>query len=126
MPARVIWYEPGHILLYSLSDPLTLDDVEESNEQVWALGIGAPGPIDMIFDYRKVTEFPRGLLPIVREGSFRLPTLDRVALVGSDPIVEMMMSTLTRATFRPDPTIHSDVADAGMFLRKMAREDGNR
>jgi hypothetical protein len=126
MPARVIWYEPGHIILYIVSDPLTLDDLEQGAEEIWALAAGVSEVVDMIFDYRAVTEFPRGVLPVVREGSFKLPTLERVALVGNEPLVEMMFATITRSTYRPDPTIHPNVAEAAMFLRRIAGEDANR
>jgi hypothetical protein len=41
-------------------------------------------------------------------------------------MVEMMITTLTRATFRPDPTIHPDVKSAAQYLREKAAEDANR
>jgi hypothetical protein len=126
MPARVSWYEPQSIILFVLDEPVTLDELEDAAEQVWALAGEVREPVDMIFDYHSVDNFPRGVLPIVREGHFTLPTLERVALVGSEPLVEMMMTTLTRATFRPDPTIHSDVDDAARALRRMAGEDNHR
>jgi hypothetical protein len=127
MPARASWLDGDHtIILYVASDPLTLDDLKEGGEAVWTLAGEAREPVDMIFDYRKVTTFPRGGLPVVREGNFSLPTLDRVALVGDEPLVEMMFSTLTRATYRPDPTIHTNVEEAAAFLRRMAAEDANR
>ncbi len=126
MPARALWYDEGSIILFSVSDPLTLEELEAGAEEVWALAGEVHDPVDMIFDYRAVTEVPRGILPVVREGHFMLPTLDRVALVGNEPMVEMMMSTLTRATYRPDPTIHADVKSAGEFLRQKAAEDANR
>jgi hypothetical protein len=52
--------------------------------------------------------------------------LERVALVGNEPLVEMMFVTITQGTYRPDPTIHATVEDAAEFLRRMAREDGTR
>ncbi len=126
MPARALWYDEGSIILFSLSDPVTLGELEAGAEEVWALAGEIHDPVDMIFDYRSVTAFPRGVLPVVREGHFTLPTLDRVALVGSEPMVEMMITTLTRATFRPDPTIHPDVKTAAQYLRQNAAEDLNR
>jgi hypothetical protein len=125
MPARVAWHKKGSIILFEVSDPLTVDDIETGAEEVWALAAEVREPVDMIFDYRNVSTFPRGVLPIVHEGHFMLPTLDRVALVGCEPLVEMMITTLTRATFRPDPTIHSDVDDAAGALTKLA-EDNDR
>src|SRR5476651_2286691 len=98
MPAHVSWYRPNTIILYEISDPLTIDELERAAEEIWALGAAMDEPLDMIFDYHKVADFPRGVLPIVREGHFMLPTLDHVALVGSQPLVEMMITTLTRAT----------------------------
>jgi hypothetical protein len=126
MSARVSWYEPDHIILCVVADPVTLDDLEHFSEEVWALAAGVPDMIDLIFDYRNVTEFPRGGLPIMREGSFKLPILERVALVGNEPLLEMMFSTLTQSTYRPDPTVHSTVQDAAGFLRRKAAEDSNR
>jgi hypothetical protein len=123
MPVDVRWYEEKHIILYALSDPLTLEDLEAGAEQVWALAANIPDLVDMIFDYRGLTEFPRGAMPAVREGSFKLPTLERVALVGAEPMVEMMMTTLTRNTYRPDPTIHPTVEEAADYLRRAAQED---
>src|SRR5258706_3993893 len=101
MPARVSWYEKDHIILFTLSDVLTLAELEETAEEIWALAAEVREPVDMIFDYRATTTFPRGGLSIVREGNFGLPTLDRVALVGHEPLVEMMVITLTRTTYRP-------------------------
>ncbi|MEP7289289.1 MAG: hypothetical protein ABI947_26355 [Chloroflexota bacterium] len=124
MPSRAVWYKKGSIILFEVSDPLTIDDLETGAEEVWALATEIREPVDMIFDYVKVTDFPRGVLPIVRE-HFTLPTLDRVALVGGEPLIEMMIITLTRATFRPDPTIHATVEEAADALRRLA-EDGNR
>src|SRR5258707_10991258 len=112
MGARVAWHKKGSIILFAVSDPLTLDDLEYGAVEVWALAAEVRAPVDMIFDYRKVSTFPRGVLPVVREGHFKLPTLDRVALVGAEPMVEMIITTLTRATFRPDPTIHENVEEA--------------
>src|SRR2546430_2645896 len=106
MPVRVLWYEKNNIILFTVSDPLTLEDLEHGVEEVWALAGECRQPVDMIFDYREAAGVPRGGLPIVREGNFTLPMLDRVALVGREPLVEMMIMTLTRATYRPDPTIH--------------------
>ncbi|MCE7947616.1 MAG: hypothetical protein DYG88_09330 [Chloroflexi bacterium CFX4] len=126
MPVRITWYEPNHIILYNLTDPLSLQDLEAGAEEVWALAAGVPSLVDMILDYRGVTEFPRGTLPLMRDGSFRLPTLERVALVGSEPLVEMMFATIMQSTYRPDPTVHHSVEDAADFLRRMAREDGTR
>jgi hypothetical protein len=126
MGARVAWHKKGTIILFAVSDPVTLDDLECGAEEVWALAAEVRAPVDMIFDYRKVSEFPRGVMPVVREGHFKLPTLDRVALVGSEPMVEMIITSLTRATFRPDPTIHDDVEDAAAALERMAAEDKNR
>lgn len=126
MPARVSWYEKGHIILFTVSDMLTLAELEDSAEEIWALAAEVREPVDMIFDYREATAFPRGGLPIVRDGNFALPTLDRVALVGHEPLVEMMIMTLTRSTYRPDPTIHSSDEEAAVFLRRMAKEDLNR
>ncbi len=123
MPVRISWYEPEHIILYTATDPLTIEDLEAASAQVWALAAGIPDLVDLIFDYRNATEFPRKMVSIMREGSFRLPTLERVALVGNQPLVEMMFSTITQNTFRPDPTIHASVEDAAVFLRKMAQED---
>ncbi len=122
MPARVSWYDQN-ILLYTVNDPLTLGDLEEAAEEVWALAADIREAVDMIFDYRGVTAFPRGGLPAVREGQFALPTLGRVALVGSEPLVEMMFLTLTRSTFRPDPTIHADLDEAAATLRRLAAQD---
>lgn len=124
MPAHVSWYDQN-ILLYTVNDPLSLSDLEEAAEEVWALAADIREAVDMIFDYRGATAFPRGGLPIVRDGQFALPTLDRVALVGSEPLVEMMFITLTRSTFRPDPTIHANVEDAAALLRHLASEDAN-
>jgi len=126
MAVRVTWYEPERIILYCLMDPLTLEDLERGAEEVWALAAGVPSLVDVILDYRAVTEFPRGMLPLMRDGSFALPTLERVALVGNEPLVEMMFVTITQGTYRPDPTIHATVEDAAEFLRRMAREDGTR
>ncbi len=126
MPVQVSWYDLNSIILYTVSDPLTLDELENAAEEVWALTATVRDPVDMILDYRAATAFPRGGLPIVREGHFALPMLDRVALVGNEPLVEMMIVTLTRATFRPDPTIHADVEEAAAALRRMAAEDANR
>ena len=126
MAARVSWLKKGHIILFEVDDPLTLDDIETGAEEVWALAHELREPVDMIFDYRKVHTFPRGALPAVRDGHFTLPTLDRVALVGWEPLVEMMITTLTRATYRPDPTIHPTVEEAAEMLQKMAEEDENR
>lgn len=126
MTVRITWYEPNQIILYYLADPLTLEDLERGAEEVWALAAGVPGLVDMIFDYRAVTEFPRGSLRLMREGSFTLPLLERVALVGNEPLVEMMFTTITQSTYRPDPTVHSSVEEAAEFLRRMAREDGTR
>jgi len=126
MSANAQWYKTGHIILYTVSDPLTISDLEGAAEEIWALAGQAREPVDMIFDYRKVLQFPRGSMPVVREGHFGLPMLDRIALVGAEPLIEMMMTTLTRSTFRPDPTIHRDVEEAAEFLRKMALEDANR
>ena len=39
MPARVLWYDEGSIVLFSLSDPLTLDELEAGAEEVWALAV---------------------------------------------------------------------------------------
>ncbi|MFN7209608.1 MAG: hypothetical protein ACK4P1_04340 [Aggregatilineales bacterium] len=126
MPVRVMWYEPNQIILYRLADPLTLQDLETGAEEVWALAAGVSSLVDMIFDYRAVTEFPRGALKLMREGSFALPLLERVALVGNEPLVEMMLTTITQSTYRPDPTVHASVEEAAEFLRRMAREDGTR
>jgi len=126
MPARVTWYKPKTIILYEISDPLTIDELERAAEEIWALAADMQEPLDMIFDYRKVKDFPRGVLPIVREGHFMLPTLDHVALVGGQPLVEMMIATLTRATYRPDPTLHPDVEEAAATLEHMAEDDLNR
>lgn len=126
MPARVSWYDKDHIILFTVSDVLELSELEECAEEIWALAAEVREPVDMIFDYRETTNFPRGGLPIVREGNFALPTLDRVALVGHEPLVEMMITTLTRSTFRPDPTIHATLEEAAEFLRRMAKEDLNR
>jgi hypothetical protein len=126
MPARVSWYEPGSIILYTVSDPLTLDDLEQAEEGAWALAGGTNDLLDLIFDYRHLKEFPRGSLPVVKNGHFAMPTLDRVALVGSEPLIEMMMTELTRATFRPDPTLHDTVELAAAYLKRMAQEDLNR
>jgi hypothetical protein len=126
VPARALWYDERSIILFSVSDPLTLEELEEGAEEVWALAGEIRDPVDMIFDYRTVTVFPRGVLPVVREGHFSLPTLDRVALVGDEPMIEMMITTLTRATFRPDPTLHPDVKTAAEYLRQKAAEDANR
>jgi hypothetical protein len=125
MPTRVTWHKKGRIILFEVSDPLTAEDIETGAEEVWALAAEVREPVDMIFDYRKVSDFPRGVLPIVHQGHFMLPTLDRVALVGGEPLVEMMIMTLTRATYRPDPTIHTDVQEAAQALMKLA-EDNDR
>lgn len=126
MAVRITWYEPEQIILYRLMDPLTLEDLEKGAEEVWALAAGVPSLVDMILDYRDVTEFPRGMLPLMRDGSFTLPLLERVALVGNEPLVEMMFATITQSTYRPDPTVHATVEEAADFLRRMAREDGTR
>ncbi|HVO44476.1 MAG TPA: hypothetical protein VMT34_17745 [Aggregatilineales bacterium] len=126
MAAHVAWYADQYIILYTVSDPLTLTDLEQASEEVWALAGQVHEPLDMIFDYRQVKHFPRGGMPVVRDGHFSLPMLDRVALVGTEPLVEMMVTTLTRNTFRPDPTLHTSIEEAAEFLRRMAREDTNR
>jgi hypothetical protein len=126
MPVRVLWYEPGLIMMFIVSDPLSLDDLERGAEELWALAAGVPNLIDLIFDYRKATNFPRGFHKIVKEGHFRLPMLDRIALVGSEPLIEMAMQTLTSDTYRPNPSIHPNVAHAAMYLRRMAEEDTTR
>jgi hypothetical protein len=123
MSVKVSWYEPEQIILYVTSDPLTLEDLAHGAEEVRVLASGVPDMIDMIFDYRQVTDFPRGGLPILRDGNFKLPTLERVALVGNEPLIEMMFTTITQSTFRPDPTVHPDVPDAANFLRRMAAQD---
>ncbi len=123
MPARVSWHKKGSILLFEVSDPLTLGELETAGEEVWALAAEVREPVDMIIDYRKAAEFPRGVLPVVRDGHFSLPTLGRVALVGREPMVEMLFATLTRKTYRPDPTVHSDVEDAAETLEQMAADD---
>jgi hypothetical protein len=123
MPVKVSWYEPEHIILYVVSDPVTIEDLEQGSERVWALAAGIPDLVDMIFDYRAVTEFPRGVLPVFRDGSLGLPTLDRVALVGSEPLVEMMVATIARNTYRPDPSIHASIEEAADYLRRAAQEE---
>lgn len=126
MPVRAIWHELGEILLYTIGDPLTLEELQQGAEEIWALAAELSNPVDMIIDYRQVTSFPRGMLPVIKDDHFALPTLDRIALVGSDPLLEMMITTLTRDTYRPHPTIHPDVETAADFLRRLAQEDHNR
>src|SRR5215475_302173 len=92
MPARVAWYQEGSIILFEVTDPLLLEEIKTASEEVWALAKEVREPVDMIFDYRSITQFPRGILPVVRDGHFTLPTLERVALVGWEPLVEMMMT----------------------------------
>jgi len=60
MPARVSWHEKGQIILYSVSDPLELSDLEQSAEEIWALAAEVREPVDMIFDYRETSAFPQG------------------------------------------------------------------
>lgn len=122
MPAQVRWHEKGSIILFQVSDPLALEDIESGAEEAWALAAEVREPVDMIFDYRQMSNFPRGVLPVIQNGHFMLPTLDRVALVGTEPLIEMMFTTLTRATFRPDPTVHVDIDEAAEFLHRMAEE----
>ena len=126
MSARVAWYQEGSIILFEVSDPLLLEEIKGASEEVWALAKEVREPVDMIFDYRHVTHFPRGILPVVRDGHFTLPTLERVALVGYEALIEMMFVTLTRATYRPDPTIHATVEEAAETLRQIAEDDRNR
>lgn len=123
MPVRVQWHKKGSIILFEVSDPLTIEDIETGAEEVWALAAEIREPVDMIFDYRNVDTFPRGVLPVMNNGHFMLPTLDRVALVGCESLVEMMMTTLTRKTYRPDPTIHETVEQAAALLTKLAAEN---
>ena len=63
MPARVSWHKKGSIILFEASDPLTIDDIGTGAEEVWALAAEVREPVDMIFDYRNVSNFPRGVLP---------------------------------------------------------------
>jgi hypothetical protein len=126
MSAHVSWLEYHRIVLFKIEEPLTLGELELAAEEMWALAGQVREPLDMIFDYRDVRNFPRGGMPVVRDGHFSLPMLDRVALVGSEPLVVMMMVTLTRNSFRPDPTLHRDVEEAAQFLRRMAHEDAHR
>jgi hypothetical protein len=126
MPARVTWYDVGNIILYAVQDPLSLDELQEASQAVWALAEGIHEFVDLIFDYRTITDFPRGTLPVVRDGYFALPMLDRIALVGDAPLVEMMMATLSEATFRPLPTQHHTVEEAASYLRKMAQDEEYR
>jgi len=123
MPARVTWLEPGSIILYIISDPLSIEEIEQAEEEVWALAAGNIDLIDLILDFRELHHFPRGTLPAVKDGHFALPTLGRIALVGDEPLFEMMMTELARATFRPDPTLHRSVPDAATVLKRMADED---
>jgi hypothetical protein len=123
MPAHARWHKVGRIILYEISDPVTLDDLESGAEQIWALAAEVREPVDMILDYSKAKAFPRGVMPVVRDGHFTLPMLDRVALVGSEPMIEMMMVTITRATFRPDPTVHATIEEAADMLIRIAEDD---
>jgi hypothetical protein len=118
MPARVSWYDQGKIILFSIRGTVTVDEIDQGAEEVWALAAEVREPVDLIFDYREMTNFPRGIMPSVREGHFKLPTLQRVALVGHEPLIEMMMTTITRTTFRPDPTIHDELESAAERLRQ--------
>lgn len=126
MPARVTWYDIGNTILYVVREPLTLEELQEASQAVWALAEGITEFVDLIFDYRGMTDFPRGTLPVVRDGHFALPLLDRIALVGDEPLVEMMMATLSEATFRPLPTQHDTVEAAADYLRKMAEGEDYR
>jgi hypothetical protein len=117
MPVRVTWYDKGKIILFSIRGTLTVDEIEEGAEEVWALAHEVPDSLHLIFDYRELGNFPRGILPAVREGHFKLPKLERVALVGHEELIEMMMTDITRATYRPDPTIHDDLEAAAERLR---------
>ncbi|HRE46438.1 MAG TPA: STAS/SEC14 domain-containing protein [Aggregatilineales bacterium] len=124
MPAKVMWYDPDKIILYVVSAPVTVDDLEEASEEIWALAGGIPDLIDIIFDYSQTTgELPRGGMRIVKEGSFKLPNLERVALVGDDSMIEMMFATIAQETYRPDPTIHPTIDDAAAHLRRLAEQD---
>lgn len=126
MPARVGWHDTGHIILYTVTDPLFIEDIEHAEVELWALTAGITELVDMIFDYREVSEFPRGFLQVARQGSFAIPMLDRVALVGNEPLIEMMVTTMTHSTYRPNPTIHQTVAEAAEHLRRLAQEDTTR
>ncbi|CAG0960607.1 hypothetical protein ARNL5_00878 [Anaerolineae bacterium] len=123
MPAKVNWYETDRILLYVVSAPLTLIELENAAEEAWALAAGIPDMIDIIFDYTGLPEMPRGGMKLVREGSFALPNIERVALVGEDPLIEMMFATMAQETYRPDPSVHKEVGEAASYLRRMAQED---
>ena len=123
MPARVVWYDPDRIILYTVISPVTLDELEHAAEEVWALAAGVPDMVDIIFDYACVKEIPRGGFRLMKDGSFKLPNMDRVALVGSDSLIEMMFATIAPETYRADPSVHTNVDDAAKYLRRMAQED---
>jgi hypothetical protein len=126
MPAKVIWYDEHHILLYTLTDPVSVQDIEEASEEVWALAANTPNMIDMVLDYSAAKEFPRSIMKVSKNGAFSLPKLDRVALVGEDIMVTMMVADFMHRTYRHGPSVHKTVSEASETLRHLARQDVNR
>jgi hypothetical protein len=122
MSARVSWYVKDKILLCVLAEPVSMDELDDVAQEVWALAAGAADMLDIIFDYTGVKSLPPKAMVPLNEGPFKIPVLDRVALVGEDHLIAMAFATLTHDTFRPSPTAHPNVKEAADYLSKTAQE----
>jgi hypothetical protein len=85
------------------------------------LGLSASQIDDVVKNKRLVDS-----LPIRAPMDGAIAQFDRVlgqVVRADEPLFEMMMTELARATFRPDPTLHRSVPDAATVLKRMADED---
>lgn len=123
MSVNVHWYETNRILVYRISGAPDIDDIESGLNKVYEMIDSKDMIVDVIFDYRTLSDFPHGTLKMVQSSALKFPTLNRIALVGHNNMIEMIMIDLANRTQRQKPTIHDTVDEAAARLRELYDAD---
>lgn len=124
MAVNVMWYQVGRSVIYEIEDAPTLDEIKHGLTQLHALIAGHDALIDVIFDYRTLADnLPTGTLGMIQQTALMFPTLNRIALVGDNKMVEMIMREIAQISHRSAPTTHLTVEAAAKRLGELAAND---
>ena len=96
MPIHTSFSEGGRLVMLTVSDPLTLEELRQNREEGAAYFANAPFMVHTLLDVRPLHAISPGILRIETFRNVTLPTHGLLAVVGASPAVRSVANNLLK------------------------------
>jgi hypothetical protein len=123
MPGMVTLEENGYVIHYTYTDPWTMEDWSEVNQQSQAFYDQASHRLHVLLDVSRTRTVPAGIMRSRSTLDISHPNSGNIAIIGAAPMLKTIGEAILRLARFKRAKFFEKEEDARTYLREMISED---